>query len=105
MDDAQIIPLAVGPRTLPFEASQLSPILDRKELYVNVARALSGAVSIDHLYGGFVVFTDGSGFLLGEAKLVEDRSKVAGNFAGGDGGQEFGFSGAIKGNCVPPPKG
>jgi hypothetical protein len=38
----------------------LLPILDGKVLYVDVAGALSGLVSVDHLDGGFVVFTDRS---------------------------------------------
>jgi hypothetical protein len=63
-------------------------------LDIDVAGAFGRAGGVDHVDGGLVVFMEDRRAGLGEAKFVEDGTKVLGDFGGIDSSDEFGFGGA-----------
>jgi len=74
--------------------ASLFPVLDGKELDVNVAGTFSGVSGIDKLDCGGIVFMKDDGLFLWEAKLLEDGSEIKSNFGSGHCSKEFSFSGA-----------
>lgn len=70
------------------------PILDGKELDVNVARSLSGDLRIDHPDGRHVVIVDGGRTGRWEAKLSHDEAQVFGMLGSGDSREKLSLSGA-----------
>lgn len=70
------------------------PILNGKELNEDVARAVSGDASIDHVDCRLVVAVHWSRAGWWKAKLRENGAKVLGMLGSRDSGIEFSFSGA-----------
>jgi hypothetical protein len=58
--------------------------LDCEVLDIDVAGAFGRAGGVDHVDGGLVVFMEDRRAGLGEAKFVEDGTKVLGDFGGID---------------------
>ncbi len=57
--------------------SLLVPILDCKELHINVMRMCSGLMLVYHCNGCLVVFIESSGLSLCKAKVLQDRSQIS----------------------------
>jgi hypothetical protein len=72
--------------------SSVFPILNSEELNKDVARAVSGDTSVDHLDSGCVITVEGCGVGLRETKFDEDGTEVLGMFGCADGSVELGFS-------------
>ena len=73
------------------------PVLNSKPLDLNVARALSGNLGINHVDGRFVVGMQSGGPSPGEAKFLEDGTQALDLLGSSDRCKEFSFSGA--GGC------
>jgi hypothetical protein len=77
------------------------PFVDGIPLYVDMARAGSGPVLIDHGNGFLVVFINERWAVLREAKLAKHRVEVLGNlFSSGRGGGSFWLHFGLKGNST-----
>ena len=74
------------------------PILDRKELDVDMAAPFDRAASVHHFNGGLVVFIEGSRAVLREAKLGKDEAEIFGHFGSGNGSDKFCLSGTSRGD-------
>jgi hypothetical protein len=72
----------------------LFPILDGKELDINVMRAFSWNFCVDDIDGRLIVLIDQSWPRGPEPKLREDCTEVFGMFGCKDGSQELSFRGA-----------
>ena len=68
------------------------PILNSKPLDLNVTRALSGNLGINHVDGRFVVRIQSGGSSSGEAKFLEDGTQVLDLLGSSDSRKEFSFS-------------
>ena len=81
-----------------YDVSSIFPVLNGKVLDVDVPRALSGHLGINHVDGRFIIHPDRSSLWLGKSKFFHDGSEVLGMFGGGDSCEEFCLGGACGGD-------
>ena len=70
-----------------------APFLDCKMLDVNVARALGGAVLVNHSDGGLIILVEGCRARLRVAEFSKNGAEVFGDLGGVDGGNKLGLGG------------
>ena len=58
------------------DVSLFTPILDCKELHINVVRMCSGLALVYHCDSCLIVFVESSGLLLRKAKVFQDRPQI-----------------------------
>jgi hypothetical protein len=73
------------------DMASLAPVLNGKVLDVDMARAFSRFVGVDHLDGGLVVLVKLCGANLCKTELSKDRAEVFGHLGRRDSGDKFSF--------------